>query len=118
MVSKSARSVLYFAYYLIGLAAVLVLVPNVMLVMFGMPATSEVWIRVVGVLVFCLGAYYIVAARAELAPVIRMTVPVRVMACAVFAAFAAVGWGPPQLVLFGLVDLAAAVWTHLALRAG
>ncbi|HEX9167208.1 MAG TPA: hypothetical protein VF862_14940 [Gemmatimonadales bacterium] len=116
--TKAAKSVLYFAYYLIALSAVLVAVPNLMLETFGMPATGEVWIRVVGVTVFCLGAYYIVAARTEFLPLIRLTVPVRVIVCGSFAAFAAVGWAEPPLVLFGLVDLAGAVWTQVALRAG
>ncbi len=116
--TKAAKSVLYFGYYLIALSVILVTLPNVMLGTFGMPATSEVWIRVVGVTVFCLGAYYIVAARTEFLPLIRLTVPVRVIVCGSFASFAALGWAEPQLVLFGLVDLGGAVWTQAALRAG
>jgi hypothetical protein len=115
--SKAARSVLYFAYYLLGLSLILIVAPNALLGMFGMPPTTEAWIRVAGVLVFCLGAYYIVAARAEFLPLIRLTVPVRVAVCGAFAAFAALGWAPAQLVPFGLVDLAGALWTQAALRA-
>ena len=31
--------------------------------------------------------------------------------------FVALGWAPPALILFGVVDAAAAGWTLLALRA-
>jgi hypothetical protein len=34
--------------YLVGLGLVLLLIPNVILPLFGFPTTEEVWIRVVG----------------------------------------------------------------------
>jgi hypothetical protein len=34
-----------------------------------------------------------------------------------FIAFVALGFAPPALILFGVIDAAAALWTALALRA-
>jgi hypothetical protein len=51
----SARSVLVFGVYLLGLGLVLLIVPNMLLSLFGMPTTTEVWVRVVGMLVIFLG---------------------------------------------------------------
>ena len=63
--SKAAFSVKAFGYYLIVLGIGLTLVPNLLLSVFGMPPTTEVWVRVVGVLVFNIGIYYLYAARCE-----------------------------------------------------
>ena len=63
--SKSARSVFVFGIYLALLGSVLVVAPNVLLSLFGVALTDEVWIRVVGVLVigvsFVLGFVALVA---------------------------------------------------------
>ena len=64
--SKSARSVLVFGVYLVLLGLVLIAVPNVLLGAFGLALTTEVWVRVVGMLVLCLAFYYIQAATHEL----------------------------------------------------
>ena len=49
--SNAAKSVRFFGLYLVGLGAILLVVPNVLLSVFGLPMTSEVWIRVAGMLV-------------------------------------------------------------------
>jgi hypothetical protein len=43
----------------------LVAAPNLMLAIRFLPATDQIWLRVVGVLVLCLADYYIAALRAE-----------------------------------------------------
>ena len=114
--SKSARSVLIFGWYLVALGGALIAIPNVMLGMFGLPTTSDVWIRVVGVLVLCLAFYYIQAARHGLTPMLRWTVYARSSVFICFAAFVLLGLAEAPLVLFGAVDLAGALWTYWALR--
>jgi hypothetical protein len=54
--SRAASSLFVFAVYLVGLGLGLLLVPNLLLRAFGAPPTSEVWIRVIGMLVLCLSA--------------------------------------------------------------
>jgi hypothetical protein len=115
--SASARSVLAFAMYLYGLGLVLVVAPNVLLRLFGVPVTSEVWIRVAGMLVLFLGFYYSQAARREMKAFFQWTVVVRSSVIVFFAAFVLLGFVSPVLILFGVVDLLGAVWTGLALRA-
>ncbi len=55
-------------------------------------------------------------ARAELLSFMRTSVWVRASVIVVLGALVAVGLAPPPLLVFGIVDLAAAVWTALALR--
>lgn len=63
--SRAAKSVFFFGIYVISLGVFLVVAPNVLLKLFGVPETSEVWIRVVGVVVLLIGYYYVRAATNE-----------------------------------------------------
>lgn len=106
-----------FGYYLLALGVVLLVAPNVLLQMFGLPPTGEVWIRVVGMLVAFLGLYYRVAAAAELRPIFQMSVLVRGSVPLFFLLFVLAGWVQWPLVLFGVVDALGAAWTWQALGA-
>ncbi len=64
--SRAAFTVKAFGVYLLLLGAALVFVPNLLLSLLGMPPTTEVWIRVVGVLVFNIGE--LLSRRAPPAP--------------------------------------------------
>ena len=114
--TKSAQSLFFFALYLFGLGAILLVAPNWLLGVFDIAPTSEVWIRVVGMLVLFLGVYYVSAARANFLPILEASVRVRVAVPLFFGAFVALGLAEPPLLLFGGVDLAGAVWTFLTLR--
>jgi hypothetical protein len=114
--SAAAKSVLAFAAYMLLLGAALVLAPNPLLVLFGVPATTEVWIRLIGVLVLCLSYYYVLAARRELVAFFRGTVHGRLFVAACIAAFVLVGLAPSVLLVFGAIDLAGALWTGASLR--
>lgn len=114
--SPAARSVQVFGVYLLVLALALLVAPNALLTTFGLPPTSEVWIRVVGMLVGFLGFYYRVAAAAELTPVFVASVFARASVLLFFATFVAAGWVGPALLPFGVVDAIGAAWTWAALR--
>src|SRR2546430_16492017 len=112
--SHSAKSLFVFGIYLCGLGLVLLLVPNLLLQVFGVPPTNEVWIRINGMFVLCLSFYYVLTARNELTIVIRWTVWARIAVICFFAAFVLLVSAPKALLLFGLIDLLSAIWTWLA----
>lgn len=114
--TKSAQTLFFFALYLFGLGAILLLAPNWLLGLFDIPATTDVWIRVIGMLTIFIGVYYVIAARANFLPILEASVRIRVAVPVFLGAFVAMGWAPPTLLLFGGVDLAGAVWTFLTLR--
>jgi hypothetical protein len=114
--SRAAKSLFVFGIYLCGLGLILLLAPNLILRVFGVPPTSEVWIRINGMLVLCLSFYYVQAARSELTVFIGWTVWTRVAVIIYFAAFVLLVPAPKALLLFGLIDLLAAMWTWLALK--
>ena len=111
--SKAAFSMFVFGIYVILLGIILMVVPNVLLSIFGLPTTTEVWVRVVGMLVFLIGYYYIRASRneKEMINFYRWTVHARSSVIIFFIIFVAFGLVKPILILFGIVDLLAAVWT-------
>ncbi|HET9795480.1 MAG TPA: hypothetical protein VFS34_13590 [Thermoanaerobaculia bacterium] len=113
--SRAATSIRVFGIYLVLLGAVVVAVPNLVLALVGLPPTSEVWIRVVGLLAAILGFYYLQAARHDFMPFYRASVPARVVAFLTFAAFVLFRFVKPSLILFGAVDLSGAAWTFFAL---
>ncbi len=113
--SRAALSVLVFGFYLFVLGAWLVVVPNSLLALFGVPLVSDVWIRVAGMLVLLLGYYSVQAARHGLTRFFSFTVHTRSAVIVFFAGFVALGLAKPILILFGLVDLAGALWTWRAL---
>ncbi|MDB5836683.1 MAG: hypothetical protein JWR14_6513 [Caballeronia sp.] len=114
--SRAAISIKAFAVYAFVVGAGLVVAPNGMLGVFGIPHTTEVWIRVVGVLAFNIGAYYWCAAKCEIKAFFRATVYTRGLVVLLFTAFVFLGWASPALMVFVTVELFGAVWTHLALR--
>jgi hypothetical protein len=114
--SRAAKSLLVFGIYLCGLGLALLLVPNLLLQVFGVSPTNEVWIRIIGMLVLCLSFYYVLAARNELTLFIRWTVWARIAVIFYFAAFVLLVSAPKAILLFGLIDLLAALWTWLALK--
>lgn len=114
--TPAARSVQAFAVYLILLAVLLLLAPNLLLQAMGLPPTSEVWVRVVGMLVAFLSVYYWIAAATNLIPILRATVLCRLTVPVFFLVFVLAGWALWPLLLFGILDAAAALWTLAALR--
>ena len=114
--SKGGLSVFVFGLYLAVLGIVLVVAPNFLLGMFFMPSTTEVWIRVVGVLVLFMAFYYIQTARKEMTEFFKLSVYTRSSLIIFFAAFVLLGLASPPLILFGVMDLLGAIWTGLSLR--
>lgn len=115
--SKVAFTLKVFGIYLLGLGLGLTLVPNLMLSLFGIAPTSEVWIRVAGVLLFNIGIYYWYAAQYDARAFFMASVFTRTLILVAFATFALLRLVSPVLILFGLVDFLGGMWTLLALRA-
>jgi len=113
--SKATFSARAFAVYVFAVSTVLVVAPNLLLSMFGIAATSEVWIRVAGVLAFNIGIYAWIGAAHR--PFLEASVYTRALVFASFAVFALLGLVSPLIVVFGLVDLAGGLWTWAALKA-
>ena len=90
---------------------------NVLLSVFRIAPTTEVWIHVVGLIAFMLGVYAWVLATHESKAFFEASVYARAIVCMAFIVFAVLQLGPPIIVLFGVADLLGAIWTYFALKA-
>lgn len=114
--SYSAKTLFVFGVYLIGLGLSLIIIPNFALSILLIPATEEVWIRVVGMLLLYLGIFDILAARAELRPFIVWSVPVRLSVIVFITIFVLTGLVSPMFMIIGVIDFVGAIWTWIALH--
>jgi len=114
--TAASKSVYYFGFYLLILGITLTVVPNFLLGLFQIAETAEVWIHVLGVVVFNIGLYYVILAPTNNKSFLMMSVYTRAAVLVWFIAFVLIGWAPAQLILFGLTDTAGATWTFLALK--
>ncbi len=116
--TPASKSLYYFGFYLLVTGISLIVAPNLILSLMGIPETTEVWIRVLGTVVIAIGLYYVFMAPANSALFLMLSVYARTSILVWFIVFVLLGWAPVQLILFGLVDGAGAAWTYMALRKG
>lgn len=114
--TPASKSVYYFGFYLLLTGLTLTITPNLLLAMVQIPETTEVWIRVLGAVVFALGIYYVFMAGSNNVLFITLTIYLRMFILIAFTSFAVIGWAPPQLILFGVIDASGAAWTYLSMR--
>ena len=111
-----ATTIRVFAIYLLGAAGVLMLAPNLMLNLLGAPPALDVWVRMTGMVAAIIGYYYLRAAAIDLRPLFVWSVHARLAVPLVIGAFIVAGLAAPALMLFGVIDALAALWTWSALR--
>lgn len=111
------RTALVWGWYTLLLGVTLLVAPNLILTTFRIPATTDPWIRVVGMFLLFISYQNFGAARSGNVELLRMSVHMRLTVPLFFGAFVALQWMPPVLLLFAAVDVAAALWTQAALRA-
>ena len=114
---KTSTTLLVFGIYLIGMGLGFLFTPNMVLNIFGIPNTDEVWPHVVGAIALALAFYYISAARADARAFAQWTIPARIGIFLSFTAFVIAGLVGPIMILLGSVDLLGALWTRSALIA-
>lgn len=114
--SPAAISILVFGVYMAAEAAILMIAPNVLFSIFGLPLTQEVWPRIVGIALSVFAYYYIRAAFQEIKPFFVLTTQGRILQFVLFAGVVMAGFGQPTLLLFAGVELVSGIWTWFALK--
>jgi len=117
--SPAAFSVLVFGIYLAGGGLLLVFAPGETCSFVGLrPPGDTMWTRLSGMFFLDLAFYCVWAARSEQKEFISWTVFTRPFTLLFLGVFVAVGLENPVILVFGIVDAMAALWTALALRRG
>ncbi len=114
--TAAARSVYYFGFYVLATGIVLTVFPNVLLSVVGVAETTEVWIHMLGVVVFAIGLYYVFMAPTNHKLFFTLSVYARISVFLWFVIFIVIGLAPLNLLPFGIIDLLGAGWTYAALR--
>lgn len=114
--TAAAKSVYYFGFYLYVVGLTLIFIPNIFLKTLQLQETNEVWVRVVGVLAFCIGYYYHRAGAENIKSFYKHTIPTRIIVCIAFISFALLKYISPIIIGIGAIDLAGAIWTWTALK--
>jgi len=116
--SRAAMSVFIFAIYLIILGIIFLFVPEIMFLMLAYPTPPDIISRVLGMIFVLLAYYYIRAALDEegMKKFFMWTVHTRGVVIIFLSVFVALQLVSPLMIMFGAIDLAAALWTFWALR--
>ena len=112
----AALSIKAFGIYAAVTGVGLLIAPNVILAPLGVPATAEVWIRVVGTLAVVIGYYYWACGIQEALAFFKATVKGRFLYAVLTVSLIAIFQAPMQLLLFAAIDVAGAIWTWRGLR--
>ncbi len=112
----AAKSVFYFGIYLALVGLQLLFVPQLIFDLFQLGEVKDVWIRVVGILVLCIGYYYIQTGHKGVKEFYPFTVMARTFVFIAFVGLVGLKLVAPTLLIFGAVDLIGAIWTWYALR--
>ena len=114
--THSAKSVLIFGVYLAIVGATLLIIPNIFLSAIDVDNTSEVWIRLSGILLMALSVYYIFAAKHRLSIIFKVTACIRCTIIFFFSAFVFLQMMDPIMLLFASIDFAGGAWTYIAMK--
>jgi hypothetical protein len=114
--SSLARSITVFGMYLSIAGLCFIFIPNIVLPLLGFAPTTEVWIRLLGLLTANIGIYFLYSVRHNDHHFYRATLYTRMIFFSGVIFFVIFKLASPLLILFGLVDLAGAAWTWAALR--
>ncbi len=114
--NPTALSVFVFGIFIIAVDGFgLLFMPNVVLKLFKIPETKEVWIRILGFIIALLGVYYIVAGLYDLTAFAWASVFGRFAVLLFLVLISLLKLTKPSIILFGVFDAAGAVWTLLTL---
>ncbi len=114
--THAAISMLVFGIYMGGEAAILLIIPNFLLTLFGMPPTAEIWIRAIGIALAVLSYYYIRSAFDNNVAFFRWTTQGRVLQFLLFCGLVLMYDAPGILILLAGFETLSGVWTFFALR--
>jgi hypothetical protein len=113
---KSSLTIKVYSFYLFLMGAGMVIIPNTLLSIFGFEATTEIWIRMLGLFTFTTGIYYFYASLYQQVAFYKATVVGRIFFFLMTLVFVFVFQQSPMLAMIGSVDLLGAIWTYTTLK--
>jgi hypothetical protein len=116
IMSPIARSVYYFGFYLLLAGLALFFFPNQIIGMVGIAPTSEVWIHLVGALIFILGVFFTYTAKKDARPFFFISMFGRGIFTVAILSLVIFKSAPLGLLLFAFIDGIGLLWTLVAYK--
>ncbi len=113
---RTTQSLRWFGWYAVGTGLLAALTPNLLLSIFGLPASNEVWLRVAGMLLGFIGILHLNVSPINLQRYALTTVILRLSVPLIFGWWVITGLAPWQLLLFAGADVVGAIATLWGLR--
>ncbi len=113
---QSTISMIVFTIYIMILGLIFMFIPNSVITLFGFQPVTDVWIRIMGLILLILAYYYFMAIRERATNFYKWTAYGRLPIFFVFLSFVLLDLGPPILLVFGAFDTCCAIWTGLSLH--
>jgi hypothetical protein len=114
--SNAGKSSFVYGIYGMGSGSVLLVKPYFVLGLYGMSPDCQGWVRMLGMFLFVLGIYYIVAALREMVEYFELSIFGRFSVMVFMTIFVLLGYVPRISILLGVIDLFFGAWTLVALR--
>ncbi len=116
--SKTAKSILFFSFYMIAVALILIFLPGLILRILNIPDSGSILVRFMGMTVLFIGYLYLRAGLSEkkLRGFYTLTLHTRFSALIILVLFTIILKANPIIILFGVIDSAGAVWTIVSMR--
>ena len=110
------KSLLGQVIYVLISGLQLLFIPNFLLATFGLEPTSEIWIRILGMLVLALSFYYYAIYKNGGKEVVRATVQGRLFFCTGLSILVIMGMVKPVLIIFAIIETGLSLWTLSEMR--
>ena len=114
--NQSTLSMAVFGVYISLLGSALMIIPNPIITLFGFEPVTDIWIRILGLILVILAYYFFMAIKEKAYNFYKWTAYGRFPIFFVFLAFVLLKLAPPVLLLFGAFDTSCAIWTAIALK--
>ena len=114
--SKPAKTIFYFGFYMILEVVLLLWSPDFLMKMAGIDPSADVWLRLIGGIVAGLTIYYFSISLRRIRALYRVPVYERTAVFLTALALYLFNHAPLAALLVGIVDLLGAMWTLWALK--
>ena len=108
-------SIYLWGIYVMLIGVFLFFIPHKTLSLFGHEKPKDHWIRVVGIIAFSLGFFYLNSAQNEVYSFYWASIYARIAGLIGFSGLVVFKMAKPKIILFGIIDAIGASWTLLTL---
>lgn len=114
---KQVKTSMYVqTIYMFSMGLGILLMPKLLLPLFGFTPPEEIWIRVLGALILGFGYVNFECTRQEVVPYFQASVKGRLLFCAILFTIGLLKLTQPAIFLLAIFEAGLAIWASIALN--